>query len=127
METIELEFQGYTWDEYFYVISNKSGILVTYRGELDSEGAVKLDEIVHVDEADEFGTLYESKQFAEIRKNVGNKGRLFFSYAEMKNGGRAEVTNLLKHALIPNHYFEKEYPQINYTIKGACALFPQTI
>lgn len=32
MKEYKLKFQGYTWDDYFYVISNKAGILVAYRG-----------------------------------------------------------------------------------------------
>lgn len=39
MRVVQLEFLGYTWEDYFYVISNKSGILVAYKGGLDREGA----------------------------------------------------------------------------------------
>lgn len=56
--------------ECFYVIGNKSGILVVYRGGLDSEGAVKLNEIVLVEEAEKISTIYESEKLKEIRKNT---------------------------------------------------------
>ena len=124
---VQLEFQGYTWDDYFYVIANKSGILVAYRGGLDNEGAVKLDEIIYIDEADELGILYDSKQFAEVRKNISNKDRLFFSYAEMKNEGRAAVTSLLKHALLSKSSVSGEITELDFTYEGACALFPQAV
>lgn len=123
MREIILKFEGYTWDEYFYVIANKSGILVAYRGGLDNEGAVKLDEIIYVDEADELGTLYKSNRFAEARKIVRKNDRLFFSYAEMKKDGRAEVTEALRQAIEYNSLL-KHTAQVKYTFKGACALFP---
>lgn len=124
MKQYNLTFQGYTWDEYFYMIANKPGILVAYRGGLDNEGAVRLDEIIYVDEADELGALYESKQFAEVRKNISNKDRLFFSYAEMKNEGRSDVTSWLKHALLLKSSRKGELPKLDCNFKGACALFP---
>lgn len=127
MKKIELEFQGYTWDDYFYVIANKPGILVAYRGGLDNEGTVKLDEIIYVDEADELGVLYESKQFAEVRKSISNKDRLFFSYAEMKNEGRADVTSLLKQAILSKPSVSGVITKLDFNFKGACALFPQAI
>ena len=76
---ISLEFQGYTWDEYFYVIANKPGIVVVYKGGLDSEGAIRLDNIIYVDGADEIGQVYEGKMFKdktidiEINKHINLK------------------------------------------------------
>lgn len=124
MKQVELEFQGYTWDEYFYVIANKPGILVAYRGGLDNEGAIKLDEIIYIDEADELGTLYESNKFAEIRNNVSNNDRIFFSYTEMKTDDRAEVTESLRQAIDSNSSLVMQTAKVNFTFKGACALFP---
>ena len=71
MKQLELEFQGYTWDEYFYVIANKAGILVAYKGGLDSDGIPQMKEIFYVEEADEINTIYESTKLNEIRKRVG--------------------------------------------------------
>ena len=68
MNCYNLVFQGYTWDDYFYYIANKPGILVAYRGSLDSEGAIKIDEILYVGEYDNNSTIYESDFLDEIRK-----------------------------------------------------------
>ena len=68
MKKYNLKFQGYTWDEYFFVIANKPGLVVVYKGGLDSEGAIRLDNIIYVDGADEIGQVYESKKLKDIRK-----------------------------------------------------------
>jgi len=127
MKCIELEFQGYTWDEYFYAIANKPGILVVYRGGLDSEGTAKMKEIIYVDEADEINTIYESIEIGRIRKTIGITDRLFFSYAEMQSKGRTEVTKLLKSSLMHGSSNENELSTVRLTCKGACALFPHKI
>ena len=122
-----LKFEGYTWDDYFYVIAGKSGILVAYRGGLDNEGAVKLDEIIYVDEADELSVLYESKQFIEARKIISEKDRLFFSYAEIEQKDRADITRALKDYLIPGSIKEIIITNVRLSCKGACALFPKEL
>lgn len=127
MNQIDLKFQGYTWEDYFYVIGNKAGILVAYRGGLDSEGLVQMKEILFVDEADEINTIIESNQFYEIRKHISNKDRLFFSYAEMCQKGRAEVTRLIKNHLIFGFSKENELANLKVACKGACALFPKEL
>ena len=125
MKRYELEFLGYTWDEYFYVIANKTGILVAYKGELDSEGSVKLNEIVYVDEADELIMIYESKQLDDIRKNIDKRDRLFFSYAEMKKEGRIEAVRTLKRFI--NSDSSNVLLNVSLSCKGACALFPSIL
>lgn len=43
----------------------------------DSEGAIRLDNIIYVDGADEIGQVYESKKLKDIRKKISNTDRLF--------------------------------------------------
>lgn len=126
MKKYKLEFHGYTWDEYFYVIANKPGIVVVYKGGLDSEGAIRLDNIIYVDGADEIGQVYEGKMFKDIRNKVSNTDRLFFSYAEMKAESRKEVVSTLRGLLkLENGNINTSKQEIK--CKGACALFPKEI
>ena len=127
MKEYTLKFEGYTWDEYFYVIANKPGVLVAYRGGLDSEGTALMKEIIYVDEADEINTIYESKEFCEIRKIIGITDRVFFSYAETKSKGRSEVARLLRSSLMQNSTYGNKFPNVRLTCKGACALFPKEL
>ncbi len=125
MKKYLLEFKGYTWDEYFYIISNRSGVLIAYKGMLDSEGSVKMSEIIYVGGADNIGVLYESKKFADIRKLTNNSDMLFFSYAEMGKEGREEVVStLIRYLHHPQRICEST---VRLTCIGACALFPQEI
>lgn len=101
------------------MIGNISGILVAYKGGLDNKGAVIIHEIIYVGEAEELSTIYESEDFNKKRRLVSAKDRLFFSYAEMKEG-RAEATQLLKKALS----CEGSLNNVKLACKGACALFP---
>ena len=123
---MELKFDGYTWEEYFYVIANKAGILVAYKGGLDCEGAVKLDEIIYVDEADELSSLYESDDFKAIRNQIEPRYRIFFSYAEMPLEGRIEVTHALKNAILKNGNNNNK-TKVSISCEGACALFPNEL
>ena len=126
MKKYNLKFQGYTWDEYFFVIANKPGIVVVYKGGLDSEGAIRLDNIIYVDGADEIGQVYESKKLKDIRKKISNTDRLFFSYAEMKAENRNEVVSNLRGLLkLENVNINTSNQKI--TCKGAGALFPKEI
>ena len=119
-KSIILEFQGYTWDEYFYVIANKSGILIAYKGGLDKEGTIRLDEIVFVGESD------ESHDFDMIRCKISDGEKLFFSLAEMQDTNRKEIVKILKEILIPNDV-SKEHMKYKVNCKGACALFPKDV
>ena len=127
MREVQLEFQGYTWEDYFYVISNRSGILVAYKGGLDREGAVILDEVIYVDEADKLSVIYESESFLEARIKIGKDERVFFSYAEICDEGREEMTQILKTYLMPTLRTKREQASIKLNCKGACALFPEEV
>ncbi len=123
---IQLYFHGYTWDEYFSVIGNKSGIMVAYRGSLDRDGFVKMKDILYVDGANKISDLYESDDFSKIRKKVDLKERLFFSYAEIDADIRKEVVSQINKrlGLIDNN---DSFSDIHITCKGACALFPNEL
>lgn len=121
---ISLEFHGYTWEEYFYVIANKPGIVVVYKGGLDSEGIIRLDNIIYVDGADEIGQVYESKKLKDIRKKMSNTDRLFYSYAEMKAENRKEVVSTLR-GLLKLESENINTSKLKITYRGACALFPK--
>ena len=127
MKKFRLLFQGYTWDDYFYVIANKSGILIAYKGGLDSEGVIRMDEILFVDEADTIGSLYESEAILKIRKSLQYNDRLFFSYAEMSKDDRKDVTKLLKMKLEHIHHSGTSNQILNVSCSGACALFPKEL
>lgn len=127
MKEYTLKFEGYTWDEYFYMIAGKQGILVTYRGGLDSEGAAQMKEILCIDDADEINTIYESTKFDEIRKRIGNTDRLFFSYAEIGRKDRADITRAIKESLMSGSIKENKITDVRLYCKGACALFPKEL
>lgn len=126
MQQSKLVFQGYTWDEYFYVISNKKGILITYRGSLDNEGAVRLDEILYVAGAEALGSVYEGAVLKELRSRIDAKDRLFFSYAE--TDFYQQLASVLVSHLHPR--YNKEIDNADGPLpvcEGACALFPERI
>ena len=124
MKEYKLQFLGYTWDDYFYVISNKSGILVVYRGNLDNEVAVRLDEIVYVDEADELGYIYASNEFKKVKERISVYDKLFYSYAEIDPTDREKIKDTLSHYLSDKGSYKSS---IKIECRGACALFPKEI
>lgn len=126
MRKIELKFHGYTWEEYFYTIANRSGILVTYKGGLDCDGFVKMDEILLVEGADIIGDIYENKHLTQIRKNLYSGERLFFSFAEIEKG-RDEVVEILNNLLIHKNSQLEFKKTIALSCNGACSLFPEEI
>lgn len=113
-----LDFQGYTWDQYFYVIAHKSGILLTYRGDIDREGAIRLKEILSIDGADNVGEVYESARMKDIRNTLLPGELLFFSLAEIEGEERDLCLKYLKHRL--NKEDINNVGSVIY--KGACAL-----
>ncbi len=117
-QSIELNFLGYTWDQYFYVIAHKSGILLTYRGDLDDEGAIRLKEILSIDGAGNIGVFYESAKMKDIRNALKPGEMLFFSLAEIEGVERDFCLNYLRHKL------NKEVISNEGSVvcQGACAL-----
>lgn len=123
MRKVELVFCGYTWDQYSFMIAEKRGVLVVYRGGLDSEGAVRLDEILYVDGTDRLWTLLESENLCEIRDILRHDEMLFFSYSEVTCDLQNIVYTLNKslQPLFSTMMSNGAYIQI--CCKGACALF----
>lgn len=128
MNQTELFFQGYTWDEYFYVISEKRGVLVTYRGSIDSEGVVKMDEILNIEGAEILREIYERNQMQEIRDKVfANGGKLFYSYAETGES-YSKIAAYLNEIIKPRFNNNSGVTEkATVLCKGACALFPDKI
>ncbi len=124
MKRYNLEFHGYTWDEYFHVIAHKPGILVVYRGGLDNEGAVRLYEIIYVDEADVLGDIYASNEFKKVKEGINVYDRLFYSYAEIDPTDRETVKDTLSRYLSAK---KSNNSSIKIECHGACALFPKEI
>ena len=126
MKIIELEFLGYTWEEYFYVIAEKSGILVTYMGSLDSEGAIKLEEILCVSEADRFSDILDTLSCKFNKERLDNK-RLFFSFAEIEKTSRTVLAEALNDIIFSKTFGNKSFSDVKIVCKGACALFPKEL
>lgn len=118
MNQLILNFQGYTWDQYFYVIAHKSGILLTYRGDLDNEGAVRLKEILSIDGVDNVGELHECARMKDIRNTLKSGDMLFFSLAEIEGVERDFCLNYLRHKLNK----EEISNEGSVVCTGACAL-----
>jgi len=122
----KLVFYGYSWDDYFYVISAKQGVLVTYRGTLDSEGLARMDEILYIDGAEKLSLIYESKELKEVRSSLKNGEKLYFSYAETDN--YQEAAKKLITVLQPSFNRKVENTcEGSLVCEGSCALFPEKI
>ena len=122
-----LVFQGYTWDDYFYAIANKTGILVVYRGGLDIEGFVKTDEILYIAESGRLSKIYESEEISKIRKSILPTDRLFFSYAEIVGNIRSKVVSRIRRKLNLAEDDNENDIALQVFCQGACALFPKEL
>lgn len=119
MKEIVLDFQGYTWDDYFFVISTKAGVLLTYKGRLDNEGKIVMEEILSIDKAEKFQTIYDGEHLAKIRKKLNPLDRLFFSYAKLTKDEADFVIQTIQNK---KNNRETSIPDIYIKLKGACAL-----
>lgn len=127
MKKIKLKFWGYTWEDYFYIIANKSGILICYKGYLDSEGDVKMKEIILVEEADKFSDIIESENFMNVTRETNKTDRLFFSFAEINGDERRQAKKILKNMLITKSDDTEYDNETVVTCTGACALFSKQL
>lgn len=93
-------------------------------GGLDSEGAVRLDEIVYIGEADVLGDIYASNEFTHVNEDVNVNDKLFYSYVEMYQPDRKMVKETLSHYLSAKG---SNKSSIKIECRGACALFPKEI
>ncbi len=126
MKNCELVFQGYTWDDYFHIIADKSGIMIVYKGGLDCEGAIKLDEIVFIGGSEKLNDLYESQDFYEVRRNINFGERFFYSYASTNREDRDDIVFALNEKILNSHRHKSTTGvDICLICRGACALFPE--
>lgn len=121
-----LEFFGYTWDDFFHVISDKEGVLVTYRGCLDHEGVPLMKEILFIDYGKRLGDVFKSDCFKTIKFELGRSEMLFYTYAPTKEIDGIKIKEALISALKPRLNNDSTRPEIvELHCKGACALFPK--
>ncbi len=125
LQTYNLHFQGYTWDQYFQMIADKQGILVIYGGRLDNEGAVKMESILSLSWEKRLGDVYDSQKLARIRTQLSANLMLFYSYAEIEEADGTIIVQHLINKLSDQNEIVKRDLKINCT--GACALFPKDV
>lgn len=121
-----LEFFGYTWDDFFHVISDKEGLLVTYMGCLNHEGAPLMKEILFIDYGKRLGDIFNSDCFKTIKSELGRSEMLFYAYAPTNEIDGIKIKETLIRALKPRLNNDSTRPsKIELHCKGACALFPK--
>lgn len=108
MRTIDLYFWGYTWNDYKSQIDNTLGILLIYRGGLDSEGIPVMKELLYIG----YGTINRivgSDKWQTIMSVLHPCDMLFYSYAEVDDSVVKDVLAVL---------IEKGKPKINDNIQN---------
>lgn len=127
MKTVKLEFWGYTWESFKGQIPDSSYIYLIYRGYLDSEGFVKMSQLLYIDYAI-MTELYESTMMSQIKKNLSSTDMLFFSYAKVDEDIALDVRNLLINR-IPTPYNQAIPSPNNLVIEtsGNCEFVPHNI
>ena len=127
MQAVRLHFYGYTWEDYWWQISNKQGIVIVYRGKLDPEEGVVMEEILHISSTS-VKDIHDNSIMTEIKKSMEPKDMLFFSYSEVDSEIANDVKNLLVDKVRP-HFNKVCTTSRNLTIEssGKCALLPDVI
>ena len=120
IKTYRLEFQGYTWDQYFHVIADKKGLLVIYSGNLDREGNASMNEILDIRWEKKFGNIYDDLDCFRAQLRQGHM--LFFSYSEIGQEVGKEVIKYIDY--LKNNPNVPEVNRLDLHCEGACALFP---
>lgn len=130
MKEVELNFYGYTWEEYAFQISSLQGIFIIYRGRLDAEGFVELNQVLYIGYHKGIIELYDQKVFESIRQFVAPSERIFISYAEVHSDEVGnDLTSLINMEVSPLH-MDKELRKVsNYKLicNGNCELIPKEI
>lgn len=122
----EIEFWGYTWEDFFHVIFDKGGVLLTYSGSLDNEGIAQMEELLYIDYAPRLEDIYNSKAFNYMKSEIGEDKKLFYSYTPTKELYGKTIRDALVYELRPRFNILKPCrPNVELYCKGACALFPQ--
>lgn len=130
MKLVELNFYGYTWEEYSFQISSLQGIFIIYNGGLDAEGFVKLNQVLYIGYHKGLIELYDQKVFESIRQFVAPSERVFISYAEVLNDVVGnDLVSMINNAVKPL-YMNKAIKNVyDYKLicKGNCDLIPKEI
>ena len=128
MKEIRLNFYGYTWEEYAFQVSNIKGLFVIYKGQLDKEGFVSLQDILYVGYHHGIYEMYDEGCMNQIRHFIDPNDRIFLSYSEipLDVDGKA-VETILRNSIKPRFVRETEMipSEIEIICDGACALFPE--
>lgn len=125
MQKVVLDFWGYTWDEFRGLVGDLLGIVLVYKGRLDSEGFPKMEELLFIDYSS-INKIADSEVGRKIRGAIKDNDRLFFSYAEVS----ADLAHDVLSKLIYNN--QPRYNNINtksnnliVVCKGCCELVLQ--
>lgn len=122
----DIAFFGYTWEDFFHVISDKEGVLVVYNGCLDSEGTPMMKEILYIDYGKRLGDIHMSENFQILKSEMGMNELLFFSFAPTNEIDGRVIKEILVCHLKPRYNNKVAVPgHVELHCKGACALFPK--
>ena len=130
MKRVELLFYGYTWEEYAFQISSLQGIFIIYRGKIDSEGFVVIEEVLYVGYHHGIIELYEQGIIESLKDYIASTERIFMSYAEVKlESVGLDVASVIRNEVRPKYKSEETKKVSDYHLicKGNCELIPQEI
>ena len=128
MKVIELNFYGYTWEEYAFQISSLQGIFIIYKGRIDAEGFIDLNQVLYIGYHKGLIELYDQNVIECIRRLVAPSERIFLSYAEVHSDVVGnDMASLINNEVKPL-YKNKEIREVSdYKLicKGNCDLIPK--
>lgn len=130
MNKVTLTFFGYTWEEYAFQISSLKGLFVVYKGRLDREGYVDIEDVLYVGYHNGILELYDDNIIDSLKQFMDSGERLFLSYAEVPSDADGEtISSLISKAVHPK--YKKNMincsEQMTIICKGNCELIPQEI
>lgn len=127
MQTVKLNFYGYTWEDFKWQVANLKGILLVYRGKLDHEGFAVMEEILYIGNTS-INELYETPLINEIKKGINPTDMLFFSYAEVDENVAIEVESLLVNKVKPRYSkVDGATRELTIECQGNCTLLPSVV
>lgn len=130
MKVFELNFYGYTWEEYAFQISSLQGVFIIYKGRIDAEGFIELNKVLYIGYHRCIIELYDQNIFESIRHFISPLERIFLSYAEVHSDeiGK-ELASLMNKEVTPLYKNLEIRILSNYKLvcKGNCDLIPKEI
>lgn len=130
MKQVELNFYGYTWEEYAFQISGLKGIFIVYKGRLDPEGLIELKEVLYIGYHKGLIELYDQKIIESIKQFITSSDRIFLSYAEVPlDIVGSEIASMIIEVVHPKHSLKSAgcASDIRVICKGSCNLIPEII